>query len=255
MSQDTLSKIVSDLRSGAEVVPSDKLVDRLTSILRVRAHALGWRFVPAEATDKMIDTVRAGTIEPQSMQAQQKIVDGWKSRWRSLVAAAPFPPFLRLVMHKKRGSNYAVLGEATLQTATPAPDMTALTIYQAEDGSLWGRPTAEFEDGRFQEVSAAGSIDVFTAHAVLPTDALPIQQPTRLSLNGFQIKALMDMVAGESDSQITVAHFPADKDAETGEPMPEGLWAFYTEHPEEGRFFLPTEESDFHIGCYLRHPG
>lgn len=53
--------------------------------------------------------------------------------------------------HKKRGSTYRVLSKhATLQINDDNLDMMPMTIYQAQDMSIWVRPTHEFEDGRFE---------------------------------------------------------------------------------------------------------
>lgn len=58
----------------------------------------------------------------------------------------------RRVRHIKRGSEYDVIGEATLQTSTPLEDMRLMVVYRADDGKLWVRPKSEFEDGRFVDV-------------------------------------------------------------------------------------------------------
>lgn len=51
--------------------------------------------------------------------------------------------------HVKRGGFYQVIGKAFLQTETGLMDMSPVTVYRAEDGSLWVRGSLEFEDGRF----------------------------------------------------------------------------------------------------------
>ncbi len=58
--------------------------------------------------------------------------------------------------HRKRGSTYQVIGKAELQVAGmfPPTEGDKLTIYRAEDGTLWARPTPEFEDGRFEDLGA-----------------------------------------------------------------------------------------------------
>lgn len=49
-----------------------------------------------------------------------------------------------------------LVGMAELQSAGAVPDGAKLTIYRCEvDGRLWARPTAEFSDGRFEEIRAA----------------------------------------------------------------------------------------------------
>ncbi|HML29892.1 MAG: DUF1653 domain-containing protein [Ancylobacter novellus] len=55
--------------------------------------------------------------------------------------------------HRKRGSTYTVVANATLQTSSPIADDASVVIYQSEDGKLWVRPVDEFFDGRFEELS------------------------------------------------------------------------------------------------------
>ncbi|MGU9981534.1 ead/Ea22-like family protein [Phreatobacter sp. HK31-P] len=55
--------------------------------------------------------------------------------------------------HKKRGTTYAVVGMARVQTARPLKDMEPVTVYRCEQtGDLWARPSEEFYDGRFEPI-------------------------------------------------------------------------------------------------------
>ena len=54
--------------------------------------------------------------------------------------------------HKKRGTTYAVIGVAEVQTANRIYEGDRLTVYRGQDGRLWARPEAEFNDGRFEAV-------------------------------------------------------------------------------------------------------
>lgn len=60
-------------------------------------------------------------------------------------------------------------------------------------------------------------------------------------LTGYQIKILAVLTDGDEDCGLCVEQFDATTDCETGDPMPEGLYAYYDEYPDEGRIFLPRE--------------
>lgn len=51
--------------------------------------------------------------------------------------------------HLKSGGLYVVIGHCLIEA-----DLTPATIYRSLfDGETWVRPTAEFEDGRFQNLA------------------------------------------------------------------------------------------------------
>lgn len=55
--------------------------------------------------------------------------------------------------HKKRGSVYTVVGQAEVQASNgPLQEGEAVAVYRGDDGKLWVRRVAEFEDGRFENV-------------------------------------------------------------------------------------------------------
>ena len=58
------------------------------------------------------------------------------------------------VRHKKRGTEYEVLGEADLQTEKPLSDYAVVVVYRdVSSGRIWARPRDEFNDGRFEVLS------------------------------------------------------------------------------------------------------
>lgn len=55
--------------------------------------------------------------------------------------------------HRVRRSDYEIVGEAILQNSyVVCADGTPITIYRANDGTLYVRPSREMSDGRFEEV-------------------------------------------------------------------------------------------------------
>lgn len=61
--------------------------------------------------------------------------------------------------HKKRGTNYAVVGVAELQHSWSKYDIKdgdSLVVYLSNDGHLYARLEDEFLDGRFEEVRIKG---------------------------------------------------------------------------------------------------
>lgn len=57
--------------------------------------------------------------------------------------------------HKVRGTEYTVIGNASLQNANLCDlrEGDNMVVYRGEDGRLWVRHNAEFHDGRFDPVT------------------------------------------------------------------------------------------------------
>ncbi|MFW6002276.1 MAG: hypothetical protein ACOCQD_02965 [archaeon] len=54
-----------------------------------------------------------------------------------------------IARHKKRGTNYLVIGEAEVQSSKPIKEGDKVVIYVDNNGKKWARPSSEFYDGRF----------------------------------------------------------------------------------------------------------
>lgn len=64
-------------------------------------------------------------------------------------------------------------------------------------------------------------------------------------LNLSQVQQLHALYFNEPDAQtlIAIRWFGEGKDLDDGSPMPEGLYAFWPEYPDEGRVYLDPDES------------
>lgn len=81
--------------------------------------------------------------------------------------------------HKKRGSTYVEIGRGKMQVAADSSllDEEPIVIYRSEqDGSLWARPVTDFEDGRFEALTApsqpASARELTTEEAALVKSAV-----------------------------------------------------------------------------------
>lgn len=63
--------------------------------------------------------------------------------------------------HKKRGTEYQLLGIGKMQSENwyednigwDNIDMREVAVYQGSDAQIWVRPIEEFKDGRFEQVA------------------------------------------------------------------------------------------------------
>jgi len=54
--------------------------------------------------------------------------------------------------HKKRGTEYTIIGNGLLQSDAPILDEHPVVVYRGDDGTIWVRPPTEFFDGRFEMI-------------------------------------------------------------------------------------------------------
>lgn len=110
-------------------------------------------------------------VKPEPTEAMRIAFEAqpgsWFDRMRAALAVAAAGGFSpqRYIRHLKRGSVYAVLGEATAQVSKPTHDVLTihahrrlcdhdrLVVYVGSDDHLWVRFPDEMSDGRFEEVA------------------------------------------------------------------------------------------------------
>lgn len=86
------------------------------------------------------------------------------------------------VRHKRRGTEYTVIGTGRVQIGKPLNDMDHVVIYRGDYGDLWVRGEDEFLDGRFEELPkpinriSAEDVEMMRAHANEPRNALDAYQ-------------------------------------------------------------------------------
>lgn len=61
----------------------------------------------------------------------------------------------------------------------------------------------------------------------------------RVSLTGYQIKHLLDLADQDDDCELSVGQCDEWIDPDTKEMNPAGLYAWYTDYPDEGLTLLP----------------
>ncbi|MGO7560505.1 dATP/dGTP pyrophosphohydrolase domain-containing protein [Rhizobium johnstonii] len=91
---------------------------------------------------------------------------------------------MRRVQHHKSKGTYAVLATGNMQTSVPISDYEPVTVYRSEaDGSVWVRPTEEFEDGRFDDLPDADGPEDFP---FLPKGFRWIGRPCRVTGGDYE---------------------------------------------------------------------
>lgn len=63
-------------------------------------------------------------------------------------------PKMTVYKHRKRGTEYSVIGEGMIQVDPDSKieDYTSVVIYKGDDGQIWVRERDKFHDGRFQKI-------------------------------------------------------------------------------------------------------
>jgi len=72
---------------------------------------------------------------------------------RALSSQAAADGWLPTHRHKKRGTEYRIIGTAHIQCSDGLTDYEVVTIYVGQDNQMWVRRATEFEDGRFEALT------------------------------------------------------------------------------------------------------
>lgn len=83
--------------------------------------------------------------------------------------------------------------------------------------------------------------EIIGLRAASETTALSDKPLQSLCLTGYQIEHLADFVDRERDTELTLAHFPERSPDADGNEMPAGLYAWFTEYPDEGALHLAEQ--------------
>lgn len=150
--------------SAALAVAGGRAGNVVKKMERARLELKGSHATAADLADELADVVICADLlaEAAGIDLMAAIVAKFNATSAKYGLATRLEP-MRYVRHVKRGSTYLVLGDAEMQISRPCrpQDMGGhlvqegdkLTVYRAEDGTLWARFSDEFEDGRFEAAS------------------------------------------------------------------------------------------------------
>lgn len=153
---DLITRLYQEADASEELNPGDSDIEtmreaaRRIADLEARAAELEERL--AEGLDLCVrarnldsEVLEKSCIHPWISDQYAKDLSEWETRARAALSgdgsAVLASPFYR---HRK-GGTYRVIAQGRIEA-----DLTPATIYESlSDGSIWVRPTAEFQDGRF----------------------------------------------------------------------------------------------------------
>lgn len=84
----------------------------------------------------LMEPLQAYRLAQKTIAAAIRALKPWQPQWR----------------HKKRGSEYELVGMAEVQVLNLIQEGDLVAVYRAKDGKLWVRPEYEFFDGRFEKI-------------------------------------------------------------------------------------------------------
>ena len=106
-----------------------------------------------ESDDVDDDTIYdAGTSRSEAMRGLRSDIYEFRKRRDRTIAGERSTSAEPTHQHVKSGGKYVYVGHGKLQTDIPLEDLEVLIAYRGEDGRLWFRPPAEFNE-RFQRLA------------------------------------------------------------------------------------------------------
>src|SRR5581483_6761261 len=130
--KDTLGgALLAEQKAENAFAPEGKILNRRAIHAAVK---MAWKAYN-DCVEQVADALQ-GVSERRPTQESR---EGWKPTHR----------------HVKRGTDYQVIGTASLQAGEPIGEAASLVIYKDAKGRLWARPEVEVDDGRFEPLAAS----------------------------------------------------------------------------------------------------
>lgn len=124
-----------------------------------RAQALEEAKTSATHISGLIDQYAKAAFDQQGKGVPRYVWDAHFREFATALAALSSQPvadgWLPTHRHKKRGTEYRVIGTAQVQCSDGLTDYEVVTVYVGQDNQMWVRRTPEFEDGRFEALPAS----------------------------------------------------------------------------------------------------